>query len=56
MAATVANSIAVYHGVSYDVADLLADRTVAEIAYHVEELTEFASGDIEPDGHLTGTV
>ncbi|WFE37426.1 type I polyketide synthase [Micromonospora sp. WMMD998] len=46
MATTVANNIAVYHGVSYDVADLLADRTVAEIAYHVDELREFgASGN-----------
>ncbi|KXK61589.1 hypothetical protein AWW66_12655 [Micromonospora rosaria] len=41
MAATVANNIAVCHGVPYDVADLLADRTVAEIAYHVEELAEY---------------
>ncbi|TDB78023.1 beta-ketoacyl reductase, partial [Micromonospora sp. KC721] len=41
MAAAVANNIAVYHGVSYDVADLLADRTVAEIAYHVDDLRDF---------------
>ncbi|MFY1636860.1 SDR family NAD(P)-dependent oxidoreductase [Solwaraspora sp. WMMB335] len=43
MATTVANHIAVYHGVSYDVADLLADRTTAEIAYHIEDLQEFAA-------------
>ncbi|WP_422756515.1 SDR family NAD(P)-dependent oxidoreductase [Micromonospora sp. WMMD708] len=42
MAASVANTIAVRHGVQYDVADLLADRTVAEIAYHVEDLVAFA--------------
>ncbi|WP_326552252.1 SDR family NAD(P)-dependent oxidoreductase [Micromonospora sp. NBC_01813] len=43
MATTVANHIAVYHDVSYDVADLLADRTAAEIAYHIEDLREFAA-------------
>ncbi|SCG71830.1 type I polyketide synthase [Micromonospora humi] len=43
MAASVANTIAVRHGVTYDVADLLADRTVAEIAYHVEDLVAFAA-------------
>ncbi|WP_285509665.1 SDR family NAD(P)-dependent oxidoreductase [Actinokineospora sp. NBRC 105648] len=42
MAASVASTIAVCHGVSYDVADLLADRTITEIAYHLEELAEFA--------------
>jgi surfactin family lipopeptide synthetase A len=42
MAASVANNIAVCHGVQYDVADLLADRTISEIAYHIEELAEFA--------------
>ncbi|MCS7482039.1 SDR family NAD(P)-dependent oxidoreductase [Umezawaea endophytica] len=42
MAASVASTIAVRHGVHYDVADLLADRTISEIAYHVEELAEFA--------------
>lgn len=42
MAAAVANSISVVHEVPYDVADLLADRTIAEIAYHVEDLREFA--------------
>ncbi|MFG1900739.1 SDR family NAD(P)-dependent oxidoreductase [Micromonospora carbonacea] len=43
MATTVANNIAVCHGVPYDVADLLADRTAAEIAYHVDELREFGT-------------
>jgi acyl transferase domain-containing protein len=43
MAATVASTIATVHGVSYDVADLLADRTITEIAYHVEELVDFAA-------------
>ncbi|KWV33634.1 type I polyketide synthase [Micromonospora rifamycinica] len=43
MAATVASNISVCHGVPYDVADLLADRTAAEIAYHVEELGEFGA-------------
>ncbi len=42
MAASVASTIAVRHGVHYDVADLLADRTISEIAYHIEELVEFA--------------
>ncbi|GAA3464018.1 SDR family NAD(P)-dependent oxidoreductase [Saccharothrix longispora] len=46
MAATVANTIAVCHGVGYDVADLLADRTVAEIAYHVEDLADFAATEV----------
>ncbi|TQM78236.1 phosphopantetheine binding protein [Saccharothrix saharensis] len=43
MAAGVAGTIAICHGVSYDVADLLADRTIAEIAYHVEDLAAFAA-------------
>lgn len=43
MAASVAGNIAVCHGVQYDVADLLADRTIAEIAYHIEDLAEFAA-------------
>jgi hypothetical protein len=43
MAAGVAGTIAVCHGVGYDVADLLADRTIAEIAYHVEDLADFAA-------------
>lgn len=43
MATSVANTLAVRHGVQYDVADLLADRTVAEIAYHLEDLAEFAA-------------
>lgn len=42
MATAVANNISVYHGVPYDVADLLADRTIAEIAYHVDDLREYA--------------
>ncbi|WDZ82632.1 type I polyketide synthase [Micromonospora cathayae] len=42
MAASVASTIAVCHDVQYDVADLLADRTIAEIAYHIEDLVEFA--------------
>ncbi|WP_026422121.1 type I polyketide synthase [Actinokineospora inagensis] len=42
MAATVAGTIATVHGVGYDVADLLADRTTSEIAYHIEELVAFA--------------
>ncbi|WBB81078.1 SDR family NAD(P)-dependent oxidoreductase [Micromonospora sp. WMMD882] len=42
MATSVASSIAVCHDVQYDVADLLADRTIAEIAYHIEDLVEFA--------------
>ncbi|WFE29985.1 SDR family NAD(P)-dependent oxidoreductase [Solwaraspora sp. WMMD791] len=46
MATTVANHIAVYHGVSYDVADLLADRTTAEIAYHIEDLQDFAASSM----------
>lgn len=36
MAASVAGTIAVRHGVQYEVADLLADRTVSEIAHHVQ--------------------
>lgn len=43
MAASVASTIAVCHGVPYDVADLLADRTIAEIAYHIEDLTDLAA-------------
>ncbi|GLW90398.1 type I polyketide synthase [Actinokineospora globicatena] len=47
MAATVASTIATVHGVAYDVADLLADRTVSEIAYHIEDLVTFA--DMNPE-------
>ncbi|NUT96458.1 MAG: acyl carrier protein, partial [Saccharothrix sp.] len=46
MAGTVAGTIAVVHDVAYDVADLLADRTIAEIAYHVEDLVDFAAADV----------
>ncbi|ROO61933.1 phosphopantetheine binding protein [Micromonospora sp. Llam0] len=46
MATAVANHIAVYHGVSYDVADLLADRTTAEIAYHIEDLRDLAASSM----------
>ncbi|PPK63191.1 SDR family NAD(P)-dependent oxidoreductase [Actinokineospora auranticolor] len=47
MAATVAGTIATVHGVTYDVADLLADRTTSEIAYHIEELQAFAEPNPE---------
>ncbi|MFI9815828.1 type I polyketide synthase [Saccharothrix variisporea] len=46
MAGTVAGTIAAVHDVAYDVADLLADRTVAEIAYHVEDLVDFAAAEV----------
>ncbi|MEV8377116.1 SDR family NAD(P)-dependent oxidoreductase [Kribbella sp. NPDC056861] len=41
MAASVAANLSVVHGVQYEIADLLADRTIAEIAYHLESLIEF---------------
>jgi surfactin family lipopeptide synthetase A len=37
----VASNLSVVHGVQYEIADLLADRTIAEIAYHLESLIEF---------------
>jgi hypothetical protein len=53
MAATVASNIAVCHGVQYDVADLLADRTITEIAYHIEDLIGFAA---TPPGPSPGSA
>ncbi|MEY9944997.1 SDR family NAD(P)-dependent oxidoreductase [Kitasatospora sp. GAS1066B] len=44
MAASVAGTISACLDVRFDVADLLADRTIAEIAYHIE-----SSGDLLAD-------
>lgn len=44
MAASVAGTISACLDVRFDVADLLADRTIAEIAYHIE-----SSGELPAD-------
>ncbi|MCX4751656.1 SDR family NAD(P)-dependent oxidoreductase [Kitasatospora sp. NBC_01287] len=57
MAASVAGTISACLGVRFDVADLLADRTISEIAYHLESSGELPfDADTDIDAYTDTTA